>query len=255
MKKTAILLIVAAIALSYACQKDDKKVSTTISGTLIVNGTNEPIRISKELKRPEVVLYHETSTGDFPSGPNWEEVARTSVNEKAQFSITVDLPKDGSYYMGFFDADPNYYINLPKVDNWYAFRIFPVIAGQSNYIKLYVLAHSWVRPRFINTNPDPNNQDMFDTYADGIGPNENSILLDDIYSVNSFFPLRGKVDTLAPWIHKTWSGKLRYGIPKGQQEYYPHEVHGKLTRNGVTRDTVILYYAPPYDTSIVEIRY
>ena len=248
MKKTAILLIVAAIALSYACQKDDKKVSTTISGTLIVNGTNEPIRISKELKRPEVVLYHRHGNGVlYGGGPQWDEVARTTVDMNAKFNFDIDLLAGQEYYLVYTDCDPDlYYGNINSYNTTY----FPVIAGQSNYIKLYVLAHSWVRPRFINTNPDPDNQDVF-RYVSGLPP----IVYIDPNTPSGSLIFHGAIDTTLGSIHKTWSGKLRYGIPKGQQEYYPHEVHGKLTRNGVTRDTVILYYAPPYDTSIVEIRY
>jgi hypothetical protein len=92
---------------------------------------------------------------------------------------------------------------------------------------------------------------VFDTQDDNIGPNQYSVLLADINVVNQFLPLYGKVDSLAPWIHKTWSGYKQYGgaVPE------THKVEAKLTRNGVTIDTVIPYFVPPFDTTVVEIRY
>ena len=247
MKNIAIVILVLGIALSYSCKKN-KKVQTTISGTLITNGTNDPIILSTELEKPRVVLLHQYG-GGLGSGSSMDEIASTRVDGNSRFSFDIDLYKDDNYYLGYYDVDDSKYVNL---DSWYNLDYFPITPGTDNTgVKVSVLAHSWIRPRFINTNPDPNNNDVFDTKNDNIGPNQYSVLLADINSVYQFMPLKGKVDSLAPWIHKTWSGQTQFG---GANQLN-HEVHAKLTRNGVTIDTIIPYNAPPFDTSIVEIRY
>jgi len=252
MKKIVVISLLLAMALAWSCKKDeDKKVATTINGTLIVNGTNDAIKISKELKKPQVLLYHRHGAGVlYGGGPQWDEVARTKVDMSAKFSMELDLIQGDEYFLVFEDCDPDLYI---ETINGYNTTYFPVTAGQTNNVKLYVLAYSWVRPRFINTNPDPNNNDVFDL-SYGIGPNADDYIIDSGAALY-FDKVIGKCDSLAPWIHKTWSGTNQYGIPKGHKGYSPHGVHGKLTRNGVTRDTAIIYTVPPYDTSVVIIRY
>ena len=54
-----------------------------------------------------------------------------------------------------------------------------------------------------------------------------------------------------PWIYKTWSGETQYGGANSNT----HKVEGKLTRNGVTTDIEIVYNAPPFDTTVVDIYY
>jgi len=120
---------------------------------------------------------------------------------------------------------------------------FPVTAGTTNNIKLYVLAHSWVRPRFINSNSDANNQDVFE-YRGGIGSLVSHVMGPYLY---------GSVDTtFSNALFKTWSGTYKYGIKRASMV---HKVHGKLRRNGQTKDVEIIYNAPPFDTSVVVIRY
>ncbi len=253
MKKLAIVILVLGIALSYSCNKEGRMVQTTINGTLLTNGTNDKIKISAEIPHPTVKLYEQKDGPDIYAN-GYKEIASVTVDDNARYSFSMELNEQNTYFIGFRNLDTTIYISSPY--SWSVHdetkRFNYITPGTSNNINLYCLAKSWVRPRFINTNPDPNNVDVFDTYADGIGPNENSILLSDIYTVNSFFPLKGMVDTLAPWIHKTWSGKYKYGV---QKPSYAHTLEGKLTRNGVTTEVEIEYFAPPFDTSIVEIRY
>jgi len=45
MKKIAIFIVILGMALSYSCKKNDK-VQTQISGTLMTNGTNDPVQLS-----------------------------------------------------------------------------------------------------------------------------------------------------------------------------------------------------------------
>ena len=249
MKKIVVISLLLAMALAWSCKKDeDKKVATTINGTLIVNGTNDAIKISKELKKPQVLLYHRHGAGVlYGGGPQWDEVARTKVDMSAKFSMELDLIQGDEYFLVFEDCDPDLYI---ETINGYNTTYFPVTAGQTNNVKLYVLAYSWVRPRFINTNPDVNNVDVFKVVS-GLPP----IVYIDPNIPSGSLIFHGVIDTILGSIHKTWSGTNQYGIPKGHKGYSPHGVHGKLTRNGVTRDTAIIYTVPPYDTSVVIIRY
>jgi hypothetical protein len=166
----------------------------------------------------------------------------------------LELNERNTYFVGYRGLDTTIY--FPSPYSW-AFhdetkRFNYISVGTSNNINLPCLAKSWVRPRFINTNPDPDNNDVFDTQDDNIGPNQYSVLLADINIVNQFLPLYGKVDSLAPWIHKTWSGTYKYGV---QMPAAAHSVNAKLTRNGITRDTSIIFTVPPFDTTVVEIRY
>jgi len=254
MKKIALFVIFIAIALSYSCKKEVGKVSTTISGTLLTNGTNSPIKVNKELKRPIVSICHVVDQLGYTTD-SYEEIASVEANLDGSFSITLDLIKGDDYFWGVTNLDTTYYLSGSLYHYWTGFYNYyynRVSPGQSNSIKPYCLAKSWIRPRFINSNPDPNNQDVFDLVGGDTGPLSTDILLDDIYSINKFFPLHGKIDTLAPWIHKTWSGTYKYGIKRTSMV---HKVYGKLTRNGQTKDMEIIYNAPPFDTTVVEIRY
>ncbi len=238
MKKIAIVVLVLGIAFSYSCKKETKNLHTTINGTLLTNGTNDKIKISTELSLPMVKLYKKTDGIDiYPDG--YEEVASVTVNKNANYSFDLNLSA-GTYFIGFRNLDTSVYISSPyawnrDVDN-------AVTPGTSNNVNLYCLAKSWVRPRFINTNPDVNNVDVFDI-GYGIGGPEAGVILNNLI---------GQTDTIMPWIYKTWSGKYKYGL---QKPSFTHKVKGKLTRNGVTTEVEIEYFAPPFDTSIVEIRY
>lgn len=250
MKKVAIVILVLAVAFSYSCAKEGKKVKTTISGTLLTNGTNDKIKMTVEIERPTVKLYEQKQYDAY----DYKEIASVVVDQNARYSFEMDLHEYNTYFIGFRNLDTTIYIPAPYSwsihDELHRFNY--ITTGTSNDINLYCLAKSWARPRFINTNPDPNNNDVFDIKDDNIGPNQYSVLLADINVVNQFLPLHGKVDSLAPWIHKTWSGTYKYGV---QQPSFTHKVNGKLTRNGVTRDTSIIYTVPPFFTSVVEIRY
>jgi hypothetical protein len=238
MKKVVIIILVLGIALSYSCKKN-RKVQTSINGTLITNGTNDPIKLSPELKSPRVVLFHQDG-GGFQSGGNWDEIASTTVDGNSRFSFDLDLYEDDSYYLGFYDVDESKYVNI---NSWYYVDFYPITPGVSNNgVKVYVLAHAWVRPRFINTNPDVNNNDVFE-YRGGIG---------GLVQHQMGPYLHGIIDsTFNNMLYKTWSGQTQYG----GANHLNHEVYAKLTRNGVTIDTIIPYSVPPFDTTVVEIRY
>jgi hypothetical protein len=256
MKKIAIIILVLGIAFSYSCKKEEgKEVSTTIMGQLRTNGTQDPIKVSVEIDNPIVTIYHEIDQVGYTS-TGFEKVSSTTVDDDGNFSITLDLNSKGEYFWGVSNIDETVYYSEEPPSTWWGWfyntgnnKITP---GSTNNPTIYISALSYVRPRFINTNTDPNNNDVFDIKDDNIGPNQYSVLLADINIVNQFLPLHGKVDSLAPWIHKTWSGAYRNGVVDND---VIHKVNGKLTRNGVTRDTSIIFIVPPFDTTVVEIRY
>lgn len=247
MKKIAIILFVLGIALNYSCEKNEK-VQTTISGTLMTNGTNDPIHLSSELPNPEVIVFHKTFySGGVASGETVaEEIERTTVDNNAQFSFSIELYENDEYFIGFTGMDESKYFDheekwSPQSD------YYMIIPGKNNTVNPKALAISWVRPRFININSDPNNNDVF-KYIGGLST---LITVIDSNSVpNGGIIFYGEVDTLLGTIHKTWSGEIQY-----ENLYSKHQIEGKLTRNGVTIDTVIPYFVPPFDTTVVEIKY
>jgi hypothetical protein len=245
MKKLAIIIIVLGVAFSYSCDKNGRKVQTSISGTMITNGTNDPIRLSVELPNPRVVVFH-ASGGGFISGGSWDEIASVMVDNNANFYFDLDLYEDDDYYLGFYDVDGSKYVDLYS---WYYVDFYPISPGNNNNgVKLHVLAHSWITPRFINTNPDPNNNDVFKVIS---GLPIDIAIIDTNHIAGTNLQFVGAVDTLIGSLFRTWSGQTQYGGANSMN----HEVHGKLTRNGVTTDVIIPYNVPPFDTTVVEIRY
>ncbi len=245
MKKIAIVVLVLGIAFSYSCKKEGRMVQTTINGQLRTNGTNDKIIISAEIARPQVKLYEQKDGPDIYAN-GFKEIASVTVDKNARYSFDIKLNERNVYFIGFRNLDTTIYISSP--DSWSVHdetkRFNYITPGISNNVNLYCLAKSWVRPRFINTNPDPNNNDVFE-YRGGLPCNNcGSSGLPPIF--------HGPVDSTLYWVGKTWSGTYKYGV---QKPSYAHTVEGILTRNGVTRDTSITYTVPPFDTTVVEIRY
>jgi len=248
MKKIAILLIALTVAFSYSCKKEGKKVQTSISGTLITNGTNDPVQLTKELPNPIVILFHRTfSSGGVVAGEYVAvEVARTTVDDNATFRFNLDLNEGDEYFLGFSGLDKSKYYD--RDEDWSGYQnYFPVVAGMTNVVNPSPLAISFVRPRFINSNTDPNNHDVFQ-YISGL-PTK-IVYIDPNTPVGSLV-FHGSTDSTLSSIHKTWSGETQYGGANSNT----HKVEGKLTRNGVTTDIEIVYNAPPFDTTVVDIYY
>ncbi len=248
MKKIAIVILVLAVALSYSCKKEEgKEVSTTISGQLRTNGTQDPIKVSVEIDNPIVTVYHVIDQVGYTS-TGFEKVSSTIVDDDGNFNITLDLNSRGEYFWGVSNLDKTVYFSDEPPSTWWGWfyntgnnKITP---GSTNNPIIYIGALSYVRPRFINTNPDPNNNDVFQ-YIMGLSC--------DNCSSGGIPPIfHGLTDSTLNWVGKTWSGTYRNGIVDND---LAHKVNGKLTRNGVTRDTSIIYTVPPFDTTVVEIRY
>jgi len=245
MKKIAIIILVLAVAFSNSCKKEEHiKVITIFKGQLRTNGTEDAIRMSIELDRPIVEIYTKRDPnpdnvvigGAHPS----VTVASTTVDKNGNFYIEAELYKDEWHSYDVKGCDLSVYnSNVGVVTADYRIKV-----GEVNMLNIYVPAISWVRPRFINTNTDVNNVDVFE-YRGGLS-------CDNCGSSGSPPVFNGVTDTTLYWVGKTWSGTYRTGVVNN---YLAHKVYGKLMRNGVTRDTSIIYTAPPFDTTVVEIRY
>lgn len=251
MKKITIILLALGIAFSYSCTKEGKMVQTDINGTLLTNGTSDKIKMSNEVNRPLVKLYEQTDGIDIYA-TGYKEIASVTVDENARYSFSMELNEQNTYFIGFRNLDTTIYISAP--DSWSvhdkSYRFNYITTGTSNNLNLYCLAKSWVQPRFINTNPDPNNNDVFDL-SYGVGPDADDYIIDPVATLY-FNKIIGSCDSLAPWIYKTWGGSYKYGV---QMPAAAHSVNAILTRNGITRDTSIIYSVPPFDTTVVIIRY
>jgi len=236
MKKIAIVILVLGIALSYSCKKEEgKEVSTTIMGQLRTNGTQDPIKVSVEIDNPIVTIYHVIDQVGYTS-TSFEKVSSTTVDDDGNFSITLDLNSMGAYFWGVSNIDETVYYSDEPPSTWWAWfyntgnnKITP---GSTNNPIIYIGALSYVRYRMINLNTIPNN-DIFNCPTWGVS-------------------FTGPTDSILTWIHKTWSGTYRNGVVDNN---VAHKVNGSITRNGVTRDTSIIYTVPPFDTTVVEIRY
>ena len=252
MKNTIIIIaIIIAIGLSFGCNKEGKMVETTISGQLRTNGTQDVIKMSTELDKPTIDVYHvywSGTTGALGGGGNtYEIIATIPVTSDGKYSVTLDLNDNDDYYVGFSNIDENIYIQ-----RYYSFygsndvnRHDHINIGGYNDIILYVGATSWVIPRFVNSNPDTNNIDTFE-YSYGLNCNNcSSGGLPPVFT--------GNTDSIMNWVGTTSSGTYYNGYATDINK--AHHVVGKLTRNGITEDVKIIYNVPPFDTSIVVIEY
>jgi len=239
MKKLILISIILAIAFSYSCNKEAKKVSTSFSGQLRTNGTEDVIKMSTVLPTPTVEIYQTTTSSTLISGGGYEKITSMDVDKNGNFSFDLDLYENETYFFAVSNVDTSIYYQR---DTRYCGQN-SLKPGQSNNKNIYISAISWVRPRFINTNSDTNNQDVFE-YRGGIGG-----LVQ--YQMGPF--LYGSVDTIfIDALYKTWSGSQKYGTFNLSNSHY---VSAKLTRNGVTNDITIPYTVPPFDTTVVEIKY
>ena len=238
MKKLILISTILAVAFSYSCNKEAKKVSTSFSGQLRTNGTEDVIKMSTVLPTPTVEIYQTTTSSTLISGGGYEKVTSMDVDKNGNFSFDLDLYEDETYFFAVSNLNTSIYYQR---DTRYCGQN-SLKPGQSNNKNIYISAKSWVLPRFINTNPDPNNQDVF-VSTGGIGGG-GVITTDPIFY--------GPTDTIMPWIYKTWSGSQKYGTFNLSNSHY---VSAKLTRNGVTNDITIPYTVPTFDTTVVEIKY
>jgi len=176
MKKLILISTILAIAFSYSCNKEAKKVSISFSGQLRTNGTEDVIKMSSELPSPNVAIYQTTTSSTLLSGGGYEKITSTDVDKNGNFSFDLDLYENETYFFAVSNVNTSIY-SIYNVSSWfdlsYNYYLNLIKPGQSNKKNIYISAKSWVRPRFINTNPDPNNQDVF-VSTGGIGGGGNN---------------------------------------------------------------------------------
>ena len=72
MKKLILISTILAVAFSYSCNKEAKKLSTSFSGQLRTNGTEDVIKMSTVLPSPNVAIYQSTTSSTLISGGGYE---------------------------------------------------------------------------------------------------------------------------------------------------------------------------------------
>lgn len=225
--KARLFVLSCLVLFAFSCRKEaDDTMLCEISGRILVWDVENPAQINPAAL-PSVELYKLKliSAGDPMQPPKTvkERITEVPVGSDGRFIIEHDLKKGVEYFITVINHDTNKYLNIisSKVE-W----------EKSQTVNAYLAAVSWVKPRFINQTNLPG--DTF-TYISGIGGG------------GWIAPFIGPTDTIVPWLFKTWGGT--------QINDMRHSVGGILSRNGISRDTLIFYSVPPGDTSLVEIRW
>ncbi|OIP00043.1 MAG: hypothetical protein AUJ98_09265 [Bacteroidetes bacterium CG2_30_33_31] len=263
MKKIAIYIVILGMALSYSCKKEENKlVNTIFKGQLVVNGTDEPIEISNEIPRPKVAIYSDIEDIDNDiviGGANGTElIASVEVDKEGKFYMEVELYENDEYLYGALNIDKTVYeygaIAISENGGWGSAlgEEQKIIPGEVNIRNIVVNTTGWYYKRFINSNINFNNQDVFKVIS---GSTNSYVITDSSFLYNSYV-FNGSTDSIIQGVlYKTWGGTYRFGFDCNDWSVNRHYVSGKLTRDGVTRDTIIYYSVLPFDTTIVEIRY
>ena len=85
MKAQSIIILMTIIAISYSCKKD-REVSTTITGQLRTNGTEDRIKMSSEISQPNIVLYERIDQIGYTSS-GYRVYSKTTVDAKANLVL------------------------------------------------------------------------------------------------------------------------------------------------------------------------
>jgi hypothetical protein len=225
--KPLMPLFVMLIALfATSCIKFGEKdplpntMACEISGQLRIRDLDMPAIIDPN-HRPTVMLMEQKYY--TPWSPYREVLQKCVVDKNGYYRFEITLKKDVSYCLEVVDIDTSKYLNM--VTPWLAYQ-------KLQTVHYPLVGVSWAIPRFVNQTNLPG--DSFQ-YGYGIGGS----------GWMSLMP--GKIDTVMPWIHKTWGGSQI-----GSMDHY---IKARLIRNGIERDTKIYYFVPPCDTSVITIRY
>jgi len=191
-----------------------------ITGQLRIRDLDVPAVIDPN-HRPTVMLMEQRYY--TPWSPYRVVLQKCVVDKNGYYRFEITLQKDVSYCLEVVDFDTSKYLNM--VTPWLAYQ-------KKQTVHYPLVGVSWAIPRFVNeTNI------IGDTFKYSSGIGYQGIVA----------PFVGYVDTIMPWVFKTWGGK--------QVGKIDHFVSAKLIRNGIERDTKIYYFVPPCDTSVITIRY
>ena len=252
-------LLIIFLLLTFGCTKSKFKGPDTIfSGRVITNGTNDALRKSSGHSNPNVDIYR---VNDISMQS--ERIASQVTDNNGNFSITISLfdeiPKSyRSYYedgyLHFFFAvsntDDKYYRYNHWESRYFNFDKNILTPGKDRNEIIRVDAKSFIRFRLIDTNSTADsNQDALKVEVGCLYPTN---WMPNQFGTDNFY---GKVDTLLSSvpIKKTWSGQTQYAT-HGLGEY-GHYLRAQLTRHGIIKHVDLYYTAPPFDSSIVTIRY
>jgi len=210
-----------------SCNKDNKDSKVCeMNGKVMVWGLGAPaVFPASDPLRVELYQMKELVTADplNPSLPYKVPLALVTVNPDGAFSFSVELEKDGQYFIDVSHFDTAVYVTTKAV---------PVHYKDVQTVNAEVVARAWATPRFVNPFCQPG--DTF-VYLYGIGGSFSNP------------PSITTPDTMMSWIFPTWGGP----------EYSTsiREVRGRLIRQGEEKDTVIKYFIAPGETSVVEINW
>jgi len=191
-----------------------------ITGQLRIRDLDVPAVIDPN-HRPTVMLMEQRYY--TPWSPYRVVLQKCVVDKSGHFKFEITLKKETAYCLEIVDLDTSKYWNM--VTPWLAYQ-------KKQTLHFPVVAVSWAIPRFVNQTNLPG--DSFQ-YGYGIGGGAWMTLVP------------GKIDTIMPWVHKTWGGSKIGSMD--------HHVKARLVRNGTDKDTTIYYSVPPGDTSVITIRY
>jgi hypothetical protein len=225
--KTTLMFCLAIMLAFVACNKEDKDLKVCeVSGRITVWGLDAPAVISPtDFPRVELYEMKSLSTGD-PWNPDLTykvPLALTAVNASGEYSLSVELEKEGKYFIEVIRFDTALYFGSKPVS---------VQFKENQTVNPEVVARAWVTPRFVNPMYQPG--DTF-VYLYGIG--------------GSFAapPAITSADATMPWMFSTWGGP--------EYDKNSREVRGRIVRQGVATDTVIKYFIAPGATAVVDINW
>jgi len=222
MKPLSVVFFIVLL-IFLGCRKQEgvsDSMDCVIEGELLVWESEK--KVSFDPGKPPVIILEEQRYYK-PWSSYRVPLASTAVDSEGRFRMEYKLEKDAEYFLNVAGFHPEKYWNKSQPQLQYS---------KTQKMDYRLVAVSWAIPRFINQTDLPG--DTF-LYKHGIG------------GTDWPSPFVGYIDTIMPWIYKTWGGS--------QIDKTRHWVNAILTRNGITRDTTIYYFVPPGDTSIVEIRY
>lgn len=225
--RSKLLLLLLPLVFIISCKKKEYNyIESSISGQILVFGLYTPIEISKNAI-PKVELYASVPQGGgdifFPVPDKEYVIASQRVNDQGEFNFNILLDKNVKYFLRILDFDTTLYVGA-----------FPAEIKPMTKLTIYIgiIPISWVIPHFYSNTANPG--DTF-YYLGGIG----GWLFD--------YPFPGITDTIMPWVHRTWGGEFEGAVK--------HHVQGRISRQGVIKDTSIYYFVPYADTTVVKIEW
>lgn len=223
LQRDIVMILLGVFILSVSCNKDRDVKNVVIDGQVRVWGLNEQAAWTANPPMVELYALKILHTGDVlsPTYTYKVPIAVVRADQNAGFRFETELERDVEYYISVLDFDTSRYL----------FPIEQEVAYVSEQVvNPHLTARSWVMARFLNPAVQPG--DTF-FYYHGIGTDGAGV------------PAITQPDITMPWMYMTWGG------PANGKNL--HSVGGTISRQGVRKDTTVLYDVVPADTSLVDI--